>query len=59
MATGAAKLMTAGNIAAAWKVPPGQVEKAVTALGLKPAAKKGASSYYGAESLPRIKAAIR
>ena len=59
MATAAAKLMTAGNIAAALKVPPGQVKKAITALGLKPTAKKGACSYYGAEALPKIKAAIR
>ena len=59
MATGAAKLMTAGNIAAALKVPPGQVKKAIAALGLKPTAKKGACSYYGAEALPKIKAAIR
>jgi hypothetical protein len=59
MATAAAKLMTAGNIALALKVPPAQVKKAITALGLKPAAKKGACSYYGAEVLPRIKAAIK
>ncbi len=53
-----AKLMTAGNIAAALKVPPGQVKKAITALGLKPTAKKGACSYYDAKAVTRIKAAI-
>ncbi len=59
MATAAAKLMTAGNIAAALKVPPGQVKKAIVALGLKPTAKKGGCSYYGAEALPKIKAAVK
>jgi len=59
MATAATKLMTAGNIAATLKVPPTQVKKAIAALGLKPTAKKGACSYYGAEALPRIKAAIK
>ena len=59
MATAAAKLMTAGNIAAALKVPPGQVKKAIAALGLKPAAKKGACSYYGADALTKIKAAVK
>jgi len=59
MAKDATKLMTAGNIAAALKVPPGQVKKAIASLGLKPTAKKGACSYYGAEALPRIKAAIK
>jgi hypothetical protein len=59
MATAATKLMTAGNIAAALKASPGQVKKAIAALGLKPTAKKGACTYYGAEALPRIKAAIK
>jgi len=59
MATTATKLLTAGNIAAALKVPPSQVKKAIAALGLKPTAKKGACSYYGLEALPRIKAAVK
>jgi len=59
MTTAATKPMTAGNIAAALKVPPGQVKKAIATLRLKPTAKKGACSYYGAEALPRIKAALK
>ena len=59
MASAEAKLMTAGNIAKALAAPPAKVKAAITALGLKPKAKKGACSYYGAESLPKIKAAIK
>jgi len=59
MAKDGAMLMTAGNIAAALKAPPAQVKKAIVALGLKPTAKKGACSYYGAEALPKIKAAVK
>ncbi len=51
--------MTAGKIAVALKAPPAQVKKAIAALGLKPTAKKGGCSYYGAEALPRIKAAMK
>ncbi len=53
------KLMTAGKIAEALKAPPARVKKAIAALGLKPKAKKGACSYYGAETLPKIKAALK
>jgi hypothetical protein len=59
MAKDAAKLMTAGSIAAALKAPPAQVKKAIAALGLKPTAKKGACSYYGAAAVPKIKAALK
>jgi hypothetical protein len=44
VATGESKLMTAGNIAKALSVPDAKVKKAIAALGLKPKAKKGASS---------------
>jgi len=59
MATGESKLMTAGKIAEALSAPPAKVKKAIAALGLKPTAKKGACSYYGAEHLPKIKAAMK
>jgi hypothetical protein len=59
MATSESKLMTAGKIAEALSAPPAKVKQAIAALGLKPKAKKGACSYYGAESLPKIKAAIK
>jgi len=59
MATSESTLMTAGKIAEALSAPPAKVKKAIAALGLKPKAKKGACSYYGAESLPRIKAALK
>ena len=53
------KLLTAGKIAVALSAPPAKVKQAIAALGLKPKAKKGACSYYGAESLPKIKAALK
>jgi hypothetical protein len=59
MATSESKLMTAGKIAEALSAPPANVKKAIAALGLKPKAKKGACSYYGSESLPKIKAAMK
>jgi hypothetical protein len=59
MATGEGDLMTAGKIAEALSAPPAKVKKAIAALGLKPKAKKGACSYYSAESLAKIKAAIK
>jgi len=59
MAAADPKLMTAGKIAEALSAPPAAVKKAIAALGLKPQAKKGACSYYAAESLSKIKAAIK
>lgn len=55
----ASDVMTAGKIAEELAVPPAQVKKAITALGLKPAAKKGACSYYERAALPRIKKALK
>jgi len=59
MAAGDPKLMTAGNIAKELGASPAAVKKAIDSLKLKPKAKKGPCSYYGAESLPKIKAAIK
>ncbi len=59
MATATPELLTAGKIAEALGAPPAKVKKAITALGLKPAATKGACSYYGKDVLPKIKAAVK
>lgn len=48
-------LLTAGKIAAALKAPPAKVKKAIADLKLKPAAKKGACTYYAAADLAKIK----
>lgn len=53
-----ADLLTAGKIAEALKAPPAKVKKAITALKLKPAAKKGVCSYYAKSDLPKIKKAL-
>lgn len=51
-------LLTAGKIAAALKAPPARVKKAIAELKLKPAAKKGACTYYAAADLAKIKKAL-
>jgi hypothetical protein len=51
-------LLTAGKIAEALKAPPAKVKKAITALKLKPAAKKGVCSYYTKADLPKIQKAL-
>ena len=52
-------MLTTGNIAKELKVSDAVVKKAIAALGLKPAAKKGVCSYYAKESIAKIKAAIK
>jgi hypothetical protein len=51
-------LLTASKIAAALKVSDAKVKKAIAALGLKPAAKKGVCSYYEKSEVPKIKKAL-
>jgi len=51
-------LLTAAKIAAQLKVSDAKVKKAIAAIGLKPAAKKGVCSYYEASAIPKIKKAI-
>ncbi len=53
------ELLTAAKIAAALKVKDTQVKKAISALGLKPAARKGVCSYYAKADVPRIKKALK
>jgi hypothetical protein len=55
----APELLTASKIAASLKVTDTKVKKAITELGLKPAAKKGVCSYYAAADVPRIKKALK
>lgn len=56
--TDLADLLTASKIAAQLKVTDGKVKKAITALGLKPAAKKGVCSYYAKGDVAKIKKAL-
>jgi hypothetical protein len=51
-------LLTAGKIAAELKAPPARVKKAISDLKLKPAAKKGACTYYAAADLAKIRKAL-
>ncbi len=55
----ASDLVTAGNIAMELGVSGAQVKKAIAALKLEPAAKKGACSYYARSAVGRIKGAIK
>ena len=58
MATSNAQL-TAGKIAEELGASPGAVKKAIQELKLKPAAKKGACTYYASADLPKIKKALK
>ncbi|MFZ5446449.1 MAG: hypothetical protein ACOZQL_41055 [Myxococcota bacterium] len=51
-------LLTASKIAAELKVSDAKVKKAIAALKLKPAAKKGVCSYYAKADVPKIKKAL-
>jgi hypothetical protein len=53
-----ADLLTASKIAAQLEVTDGKVKKAIAALGLKPAAKKGVCSYYAKGDVAKIKKAL-
>ncbi len=51
-------LLTAAKIAAELKVSDAKVKKAIAALGLAPAAKKGVCNYYARAAIPKIKKAL-
>ncbi len=53
------ELLTAGTIAKNLSASPAAVKKAITDLKIAPAAKKGACTYYSADVLPKIKAALK
>lgn len=54
----APELLTAAKIAAQLKVSDAKVKKAIAALALAPAAKKGACNYYAASDVAKIKKAL-
>ncbi len=53
-----ADLLTASKIAVQLSVSDAKVKKAIAAIGLKPAAKKGACSYYAKGDVGKIKKAL-
>jgi len=56
--TDPADLLTAAKIAAALKVTDAKVKKAIAALGLTPAARKGVCAYYAKADVPKIEKAL-
>ena len=48
-------LLTAGKLAAAWGVRPGDVKKAIAAAGARPDATRCGCAYYGPATAARIK----
>ena len=59
MATEKPDLMTATNIAKSLGVSDAKVKKAIQALGIKPQAKKGVCSYYGKDTVAKVKRALK
>lgn len=59
MANETASLMTAAVMAKELGVSDAKVKKAITELGLQPEAKKGCCSYYGPDTLKKVKAALK
>ena len=59
MPTQTPTLVTAGNMAKELGVSDAKVKKAITELGLTPAAKKGCCTYYTAEDLAKLKAVLK
>ncbi len=51
----ATDLLTAGNIAKELGVSDAKVKKAITALNIQPASKKGACSYYSRDAVAKIR----
>lgn len=58
MAKTDANMLTAGKVAQALGVGPGQVKKAIESLKLKPSVVKAGCSYYDADAVKKIKAAL-
>lgn len=54
----ASDLLTAAKIAQQLKVSDAKVKKAIAALGIQPAARKGVCSYYEKSAVPKIKKAL-
>jgi Zn-dependent peptidase ImmA (M78 family) len=58
MPTGSPTLFTAATMAKQLGVSDARVKKAITELGLVPAAKKGCCTYYTAEDLAKLTAVL-
>jgi hypothetical protein len=52
-------LLTAGSLAKLLGLSDAKVKKAITELGLVPAAKKGCCSYYSAQDLKRLEGVLK
>ena len=52
-------LFTTGQIAEKLGASPAKVKKAITTLGLEPAAKKGPCSYFDGAAVKKISAALK
>ena len=59
MANEKSNLLTAGKIAVQLGVSGGAVSKAIKTLGIKPDLVKAGCSYYGADTIKKVKAAIK
>jgi len=59
MPAGNGDLFTAGNIAKTLKVSDAKVKKIILDLGIPPKAKKGVCTYYGKETVAKVKAALK
>jgi hypothetical protein len=51
-------LMTAANMAKSLGASDAKVKKLIKELGIEPAAKKGVCSYFDADALAKVKAAL-
>ncbi len=52
-------LLTSAKIAEQLGASPAKVKKAIDALGIEPAAKKGICNYYDADDVKKIKGALK
>jgi hypothetical protein len=52
------ELLTVGKIAEQLSVPSTKVKKVIQDLGIQPALKKGACSYFSKNDIPKIKKAL-
>lgn len=59
MAKEKSDLLTAGKIAQQLGVPGAVVSKTIKALSIKPDLVKGGCSYYGTDTIKKVKAAIK
>ncbi|MCX8057461.1 MAG: hypothetical protein N3F03_07635 [Ignavibacteria bacterium] len=53
------ELLTVGKIAEQLSVPAAKVKKVIQELGIQPALKKGACSYFSKNEIAKIKKALK